>query len=507
VGIWGNWRRLLGAISVAIACVIVSMAATKPAAAYPVEAIQPGNLCPGGYALIGAGSPLGVGGALYGAPYCGGNFNTQANGCPVGWLPTNLQAIAPNTGTIQVCTTDFSDAATGNNLRFAVAVGKVRLQSIVTQILLYGPNSEKYITELVQEGSDLEDQIHESSVNNRFPGGNTTAGGSSGLHLGMSVSSGPANPFDAFGEGGASVTRGSNLGVTDSAGLAAPGTTFNFKDTSGNGSITASYGVSGLPTDQQLSFRGLFGYQKDNLGIDVGSAQTNTYNFAGAVHYYIGQTYLIGAGGYNLGNGSEALNLDGSTGSFNTRGYWTDLKLGHVFVLFNSIAKSAASTKLPTKAPPKPTGGYAVGLNVSGHIGYSNGQVQSFTDSTGFMFGGANTRYEDAGVRAKLFVLVPKDDFVWKPYVAATLDREFGYSSSAIIPDQPLFPGGDIVNIQQALTFGGAEAGLDVRGPNGWMVGAKGFYQASTNVNVTGGTAYVKIPLNYTPPPVFATRY
>lgn len=59
----------------------------------------------------------------------------------------------------------------------------------------------------------------------------------------------PADPIDAYGLGGASMTRGSNLGVTDSAGLLAPGTTFGFRDTSGGGSLVATYGVAGLPAN------------------------------------------------------------------------------------------------------------------------------------------------------------------------------------------------------------------------------------------------------------------
>lgn len=44
-----------------------------------------------------------------------------------------------------------------------------------------------------------------------------------------------------------------------------------------------------------------------------------------------------------------------------------------------------------------------------------------------------------------------------------------------------------------------------MRGPNEWTVGVKGFYEASADTTIVGGSAHIKIPLNYTP--VIATRY
>src|SRR5208282_22062 len=92
-------------------------------------------------------------------------------------------------------------------------------------------------------------------------------------------------------------------------------------------------------------------------------------------------------------------------------------------------------------------------------------------------------------------------------YVSGTVDQEFGFSSTMNIPIQAALPSGDFVSLQEAQTFWGTALGVDVRGPNGWTVGVKGFYQASADINYTGGTAYVKIPLNYTPQPAFAARY
>jgi hypothetical protein len=91
------------------------------------------------------------------------------------------------------------------------------------------------------------------------------------------------------------------------------------------------------------------------------------------------------------------------------------------------------------------------------------------------------------------------------PYVAGTVDQRFGFSGTLNIPNQVAVPGGDLASVQEAQTFLGARWGLDARGPGGWIVGAKGFYSASSDTNTIGGMAYVTIPFNYTP--TVASRY
>lgn len=324
----------------------------------------------------------------------------------------------------------------------------------------------------------------------------------SGLHVGMYTSAGQANSIDVYGMGGASITRGRNLGITDTAGTFPAGTTFSFRQTGGSGGIVASYGVPGFQGDQQLSFSGLFSYAGSNLTLtsiaglaDPASARTDTYGFAIAGLYRIGQTYAIGSGGFNFGTGNETLNVNGSNGSFNTKGYWADVQLGHVFWLLD-LTTGGGSWPMPMKAPPQPLGGYALGLDLSGHIGYSDARVSGFTDSNGFIFGETTARYGDVGARAKLYAVVPNGRFLWMPYVAATIDQEFGFSSAGSIPVQAALPTGDSFSFQQALTFWGTELGVDARVPNGWMLGLKGFYQASADVNSAGGAAYLKIPIN-----------
>jgi hypothetical protein len=67
------------------------------------------------------------------------------------------------------------------------------------------------------------------------------------------------------------------------------------------------------------------------------------------------------------------------------------------------------------------------------------------------------------------------------------------------------FPGGDVFIFAQSQTYWGAQWGLDVKGANGWTVGVKGFYSASSDTNFVGGSAYVKIPFDAMP--FVAARY
>jgi hypothetical protein len=342
-------------------------------------------------------------------------------------------------------------------------------------------------------------------------GESSTQGGS---HLGMYSSSSTPGQSGWGGMGGGFSARGSGLGVTDTAGGLAPGTKASVQDSNGNGGIFGVYDATRfLPTNQSLVFSGFFNYANDNITVgpiagvslaNAASAQSDTYTFGGSVLYRNNMAYLQGTAAYDFGRASETQSVDGSTGSFGTSGYFVDAKLGNIFVLLNTTGVPGPAA-LPTKAPPKPTGGALVGLDASGHIGYSGSWIDGFTDSSGFVYGTGQTRFGDIGGRVKLFVAIPSNGLLWVPYVAGTIDQLFGFSSTLNIPSQPALAGGDLISLQEAKTFGGAQLGIDARGPGGWTVGIKGFYTASADTSIIGGNAYVKMPLNYTP--LAAPRY
>lgn len=346
---------------------------------------------------------------------------------------------------------------------------------------------------------------------------------SSIAHLGMYVSQ--PSDLTAWGAGwgalgSGSVLHSSGYGLSDTAGVLAPGTTSpRVRDVSGSGSIFGTVDatrVLGLPANQSLLLSGYFNYQQDSLSLgsvpaaaplvvgNAGSLRADSYAFGGDALWRVGTYYLRGSAAYNFGRASESDNVNDSTGSFDTHGYFIDARLGDVFVLLNTTG-APSPTALPTKAPPKPTNGTIVGVDLSGHVGYFDSGSGGFADSSGFTFGTAQASSGDVGGRAKLFALMPGNGLLWVPYVSATVDQLFGFSSTLNIPSQAALPSGDLVNLELARTFAGAELGVDAHGPGGWTVGVRGFFTASADTNIIGGNIFVKIPFNYTP--TVASRY
>jgi hypothetical protein len=286
-----------------------------------------------------------------------------------------------------------------------------------------------------------------------------------------------------------------------------------FKSASGTGGIAGTYDASHyLPSNQYLFFSGRFDFTSlevdggpvPGLNVGSGSARLDLYTLAASALYYNNRNYLQATGAFNFGHVNETQSVDASTGSFNATGYFADARLGRVFILWqNGVTQSSGA--LPTKAAPKSAPGSAVGLDLSGHLGYFDEQTASFTDSSGFVFGTDKTKYGDVGARAKFFVALPHDGLTWEPYVAATVDQQFGFSSVLNIPNQPALIGGDVLSLQEAQTYWGGQLGVDVFGPIGWTVGVKGFYTASADTTIAGGVAYVKIPFSYLP--TVASRY
>jgi hypothetical protein len=278
------------------------------------------------------------------------------------------------------------------------------------------------------------------------------------------------------------------------------------RTSAGSGGIAGSYDASYIVgPNQKLVFNGAFDYtaSKTNFGTAVSSINSDTYGFRGSALYSNNNTYLILTGGYQFGTNNEFTAFDASSGSYRSDGYNVDARLGHVFVLFNSIA-AVAPSRMPVKAPPKPSDGYAIGLDLSGHLGYASDVARGFTDTSGFTFGDERAQGGETGLRAKLFAEIPRNGVIWQPYISGSVDWRFGYSHIASFPTQVALAGGDAVNFADGTTFVGAQAGLDVKARNGWIVGVNGFYSHSSDTDVTGGRAYVRIPFG---PTAVAARY
>jgi hypothetical protein len=325
--------------------------------------------------------------------------------------------------------------------------------------------------------------------------------GAQSSHLGMYVNGGTTG--DVTLDGGGFSLRNSGASISDTAGLIAPGTnSASYRDNGGGGGISGMYDASRfVGPNQKLGFFGAFDYtsSKTNFGgIGAGSAiNSDSYSFTGAAVYENYNTYLALKGSYQFGNNSEFDSSSSSSGNYNSDGYDIDAQLGHVFFLYNTIAQPAPS-RMALKASAKAADGYAIGLDLSGHLGYASNVARGFTDNSGFVFGDERAQGGETGLNAKLFADIPRDGVTWRPYVSGSVDWRFSYSHVADFPVQLALATGDAVSYADATTFVGATAGLDVKMTNGWTVGANGFYQHSSDTEIVGGKAYVKIPFGET---------
>jgi hypothetical protein len=250
-----------------------------------------------------------------------------------------------------------------------------------------------------------------------------------------------------------------------------------------------------------LWFNGAFDYISSSTnfgGVGAGSTiNSDSYSFTGTAVYKNYNTYLALKGSYQFGNNSEFNSSDSSTGSYRSDGYEIDATVGHIFWLFNTMSQTTAP-RMAFKAPPRTSDGYAIGLDLSGHLGYQSDVAKGFTDSAGFVFGDERVQGGETGLKAMLFATVRNNGAIWQPYVTGTVDWRFNYSHVSNFPGQLGLATGDAVSFADATTFVGAKAGLDVKMSNGWTVGANGFYDHSSDTDIVGGKAYVKIPFGAT---------
>jgi len=497
---WG-WRGRCAALGVAIISSVLSMSAITPAAAYPIQQSPTGQCNVAGWGKDDAGFDVITQGPLAG--YCGQDTGNNATACPNGYVDGTVPSPAFGGGTIQVpvCNaSQFTVITLPSGKKVTIFNGKL---AALERAFFAGSSSSAYSGPFgipLDQLGDLDFVIKQYQA--------AGSPGSGGSFLGMYVTpdTGLGNGF-AFAAGGYSA-RSSGVGITDTAGLLAPGSlSTGSKTNAGSGGISGSYDASYLVgPNQKLVLNGAFNYTSSNTDASgaLASINSNTYGFKGSALYSNYATYLILQGSYEFGNNSEFFAPDASSGSYRSDGYNVDARLGHVFVLFNTIA-AVAPSRMPVKAPPRAAdGGYAIGLDLSGHLGYASDVARGFTDTSGLIFGDERAQGGETGLRAQLFALVPRNGLLWAPYISGSVDWRFNYSHIASFPTQVALASGDAVNYADGTTFVGAQIGLDARAANGWTVGVSGFYSRSSDIEVVGGRAYVRIPFG---PATVAARY
>jgi hypothetical protein len=164
---------------------------------------------------------------------------------------------------------------------------------------------------------------------------------------------------------------------------------------------------------------------------------------------------------------------------------------GHVFTLVDPIS-GAASGRIAKGLPPAPAG-YALLLDLSGHGGYDWASSNGFTDSAGFTEGTARYQYGDVGAKARLEALVPTPGIVWIPYIEATIDQHLGTIDQLNVPAQAGVAVADLIKYSDANTFWGGRIGLSTETRSGLSLGVDGFVSASSDLNIAGGEAFIKL--------------
>jgi hypothetical protein len=288
---------------------------------------------------------------------------------------------------------------------------------------------------------------------------------------------------DGFGFSGKSAS------ITDTSGAFTGATTPGFHGSGGGGGI---YGSADLAP--QLRVGGSFDYQHASAGFDDTSSQGfDSYSFKGYSTYSWLQSFVTGAIMYNYTPTRIFDASTGGAGNYSSDFFDGDLAVGHVFVLIDPGFAGRQSQPMATKALPKSVMTQnGLLLELSGHGGYATGTSDGFTESTGFIWGSGNIHYGDLGVKAELQGIIPANGVVWMPYVAGTADQLVGFSNTLNIPTQTAMAA-DTLTLSQATTVWGVEAGVETNVSPAWKIGAKISDSWSSDINIVGGTGYVKV--------------
>ena len=295
--------------------------------------------------------------------------------------------------------------------------------------------------------------------------------------------------------------------VFDTAGIISnPNASAGYRSFDGGGGINLTIDASrlfDLPVNQRLWFGLTADFHYDDATFSTSgfpggtnaktaSAQSNIYTVTGSADYMINDLYFRGFASFDFNHADFTNNsfVPGARGDTNGRGYTLDATVGKFFPLVNTLGLKPETL---VKAPPTSPGGYALFLDASGHYAYVQEREDGFTDNTGFAYGAQQASFSDVGVRTRVIGVVPDHGFAWIPYVGATFDRELGLSSTFDIPAQAVTPA-DTVIFLPSTTFWGAELGLDILGRGGTKLGIKAFYEASTDTQTFGGSAFLRIP-------------
>jgi hypothetical protein len=249
---------------------------------------------------------------------------------------------------------------------------------------------------------------------------------------------------------------------------------------------------------QRLTVGAYFDFNSIRANYDAltpgASFQRDLYSAGTNIAYDYNRSYLRAKVGGLWGDGTTTDTT--ARGSFNSTGYQASLTGGHVFPLYDT--RTFASRQLYVKAVPtdaKPTGGYFVGLDLSGTVATYHETIGSFTDSSGFINGAENLTTWTVGTRAKLYADILNNGLVWTPYVSVGVNQQVDYSHTLALVAQAGQAADTLQFAAPGQTYGIFQTGFSVLDQRGIRYGIDASYYRSSGVEGASGRAYVRFPL------------
>jgi hypothetical protein len=286
--------------------------------------------------------------------------------------------------------------------------------------------------------------------------------------------------------------------ATGAQGLA-PGAQITTLGTGADGHINASNFFDLKGSNQRLTIGAYFDYSSirgtfDDLAPGAWF-QRNMYSAGATASYSYNRSYINVEFGGLWGDGKET-DSTGAVGNFNSSGYQGSITAGHVFPLYDT--RTFSSRQLVVKAVPAnptPTGGYFVGLDLSGTVETYHETIGSFTDSSGFINGAENLTTWTVTGRAKLYADILNNGLVWTPYATLGVSQQVDYSHTLALVAQAGQAADTLQFAAPGQTFGIFQTGVSVLDAKGIRYGIDGSYARSSGVESIGGRAYVRVPL------------
>ncbi|WP_443748550.1 autotransporter outer membrane beta-barrel domain-containing protein [Asticcacaulis solisilvae] len=222
----------------------------------------------------------------------------------------------------------------------------------------------------------------------------------------------------------------------------------------------------GLEGDQSLYVAGFANLADSRTVYAVDRRETNERDLtvSAAAAWRTGETYLIGLTSLIHGHGSLGDNASGSFGRYSNSGFNAMVTAGRRFPLIDPALR-----------------GFAMSLDLSGHLAYFEGRSAGFTDDRGTVYGRGRAQSWLGGGEASLQFIVPGKSWRWTPYIGLTSDR---YLSPHVSVDATDTHGR--IDYVSRRDLSGVETGFAMTNAKELSLSVQAYSQSNAELNDTG---------------------